>query len=468
MRAHRPQLLVSSLVTLIVVLAIRSPSCADDWPQWLGPRRDATWRESGIIDDFPKAGATVLWRRKIGGGYAGPSVANGRVYVADFIADASRPVARPKNADSWTRAEIPGKERVLCLRESDGEVLWTRAYDCDYHGAFDYANGPRVTPTVSGGKVYALGAEGRLLCLDATTGDIVWSRDFKKDYGLETPIWGWASHPLIDGDKLICVVGGKGTTAVAFHKDSGKEIWRALSSKEPGYSAPVIYRVGERRQLLIWHGEAINGLDPETGKLFWSVETKPFSAMACATPVYADGHLFLMAYKHWSMMLELDAEPPSAKVLWRGHAKLGISGAINTPILQDGFIYADGDSGRYTCAEVATGKWRWTTYAPTTGKRPKRWATAFTVRIDNGGAKDRYVLANDQGTIIFATLTPSGYDETSRAKVIETSQRVWNRPLVWSHPAFANRRVYQRSDREIVCVSLEKSENRAIEKPEDK
>ncbi len=455
MRTHPPVLPLCGLVTLISASATPSAIRGDDWPQWLGPRRDATWRESGILDDFPQSGATVIWRRKIGGGYAGPSVANGRVYVADFIADASRPVARPKDAGPWTRATIPGKERVVCLRESNGEILWIHAYDCDYRSAFDYANGPRVTPTVSGGKVYALGAEGRLVCLDATSGDVVWSRDFRKDYGLQTPVWGWASHPLVDGDRLLCIVGGQGTTAVAFHKDTGKEIWRALSSKEPGYSAPVIHHVGERRQLLIWHGEAINGLDPRTGKVFWSVDTKPFSAMACATPVHSDSHVFLMAYKHWSMMLTLDTEPPGAKVLWRGRPKLGISGAINTPVIHDGFIYADGDSGRYTCAEVATGRWRWTTYAPTTGGRPKRWATAFTVRIDNGSAKDRYVLANDQGEIIFATMRPSGYNETSRARVIEPSQRVWNRPLVWAHPAFANRRVYQRSDREIVCVSLE-------------
>ena len=110
-----------------------------------------------------------------------------------------------------------------------------------------------------------LGAEGRLICFAADTGKVIWQRDFRKDFGVETPVWGWASHPLVDGDRLLCVVGGKGSTAVAFDKRTGKELWRALSSREPGYAPPMIYRIGDRRQLLIWHGEAINGLDPETG-----------------------------------------------------------------------------------------------------------------------------------------------------------------------------------------------------------
>jgi len=448
----RATLTVSLAACLLSTLTARTHG--DDWPQWLGPKRDGVWRESGIVDEIPKGGPKVRWRREIGGGYAGPSVANGRVFVADRVVQKDDEVARPEKTDPWTRVKLPGKERLLCLRESDGKLLWSHEYECEYTNAYDYANGPRVTPTVSGGKVYALGAEGHLFCFDEKTGRIIWQTDFRKRFSLETPVWGWASAPLVDVQKLICIVGGKGSTAVAFDKDDGKEIWRSLDSKEPGYSAPVIYEVGGRRQLLIWHGEAINGLDPETGKPFWSVPTKAFSGMSCATPVVDDHHLYLMAYQNWSMMLKLDESKPAAEVLWNGHGKLGIAGAINTAVLRDGHIYADGSSGRYTCAEMSTGKWKWTTYQPSTGGRPQRWATVFTVPIENGGKPNRYVLSNDQGEISFATLTPAGYEETSRAKIIEPSQKVWNRPLVWSHPAFANRSVYQRSDKEIVCVSL--------------
>src|SRR5438046_1914956 len=82
---------------------------------------------------------------------------------------------------------------------------------------------------------------GDLLCLDAQTGQKIWSRNFPKDYGAAVPVWGFAGHPLLDGDRLICLVGGPGSVVVAFDKDTGKEIWKALSAKEPGYAPPMIF-----------------------------------------------------------------------------------------------------------------------------------------------------------------------------------------------------------------------------------
>src|SRR5438094_3334310 len=220
---------------------------ADDWPQWLGPQRDGVWRETGILEKFPADGPKVRWRTAIGGGYTGPAVARDHVYLMDrqLAPGTSNP------SDPFARGEIPGSERVLCLNEADGRILWKHEYDCPY--AVSYPAGPRATPTVHAGKVYALGTEGNLFCLDATSGKEFWSHDFKKDYGVKTPMWGFAGHPLIDGKKLICLVGGEGSVAVAFDKDSGKELWRALSAKEPGYCPPMIYEFAGKRQLILWH-----------------------------------------------------------------------------------------------------------------------------------------------------------------------------------------------------------------------
>src|SRR5207237_8603627 len=139
------------------------------------------------------------------------------------------------------RSELEGKERVLGFDAASGKPLWSHAYDCPYK--ISYPAGPRCTPTVHEGKVYALGAMGNLTCLDAAEGTVIWAKDFVKDYGVKAPLWGFCGHPLVDGPRLICIVGGDGT-AVAFDKDTGKELWRSLSSEQPCYSAPCLLEAG--------------------------------------------------------------------------------------------------------------------------------------------------------------------------------------------------------------------------------
>ena len=120
-----------------------------------------------------------------------------------------------------------------------------------------YPGGPRATPIYADGKVYALGAEGNLNVLDADTGALIWIKDFFKDYGAETPRWGHAAHPLIYQDRVICIVGGIGSTAVAFNKDSGEQIWRKLSADSQGYCPPSIVNYAGVDQLIIWHPEGL-------------------------------------------------------------------------------------------------------------------------------------------------------------------------------------------------------------------
>ena len=430
---------------LISLLLTPMTAYADDWPQWLGPRRDGVWRETGILGTFPDNGPKVRWRRTISSGYAGPAVVGGRVYVTDRVAQESNP--ETEQVDHYARRRGLGTERVLCLRESDGEILWQHEYDCPYTAA--YPAGPRATPTVHEGKVYTVGTEGNLFCLAADTGKVIWSCDFKQAYDLKIPTWGVSSPPLIDGDKLICTVGGKGTTAVAFNKNTGREIWRSLSSRDPGYSAPIIYTAGGTRQLIIWHGESINSLNPESGETYWSIPVKTWSGMAIATPRLLNNSLFVMGFRHRSTMIALDSLKPAAEVIWRGNEDKGVAGAINTPFLQDGHIYASGHNGLYRCVELATGKRVWETYAPTTQVRKSRWANAFTVK--NG---DHFFLSNDLGDLIVARLSTTGYEEISRCHLLEPTGRAEGRDLVWSHPAFAHRCIYTRNDREIICVSL--------------
>ena len=417
---------------------------ADDWPQWLGPNRDAVWRESGIVERFPTNGPPVRWRAKIGGGYAGPSVAKGRVYVAD------RQLA--KGASDPSQPSDRSVERVLCLSEADGEVLWKYQYECPY--TISYPAGPRVAPLVSDGKVYTLGAEGNLCCLDADSGRVLWSRDFKQEFGIKAPMWGFAGHPLLEGNRLICLAGGPGSTAVAFDKDTGKEIWRALSAAEPGYSSPVIYEAGGKRQLILWHPEAASSLDPDTGQVCWSVPFKSRMGMSIATPRKMGDLLFFTCFYNGSLMLRLDSAKPAATPVWRTlkdneKDTTHLNAVMCTPFLEDGYIYGVCSYGQLRCLKADTGERVWETFQATTSGEPVRWANAFIVK--NG---DRFFLFNEKGDLIIAKLSPRGYEEISRAHLLEPTGSAAGRAVLWSHPAFANRHVYARNDKEIICVDL--------------
>jgi outer membrane protein assembly factor BamB len=430
----------------LTLLLSTAAARADDWPQWLGPQRDGIWRETGIIQAFPEAGLNVKWRVPVAAGYSGPSVAGGRVYLTD------RQQGKAGSANPFQRGVIPGNERVLCFEEKTGKVLWQYDYDCPYN--LSYPAGPRATPLVHEGKVYTLGAEGHLLCLNTVDGKVIWSRELKKDYAVETPVWGFAAHPLIDGEKLICLVGGSNSVAVAFHKDNGKELWRALSAKEPGYCPPMIYTVGKTRQLIVWHPESINSLDPETGKVFWSQPFPVRSGLSIPTPRLHDDLLFITSFYNGPIMLRLDRDKPAASVVWRGKKTSerdtdGLHSIMPTPYFDGDYIYGLCSYGQLRGLKAATGERLWETFAATTGGKEVRWANAFLIR--NG---DRFFLPNEKGELIIARLTPKGYEEISRAKMLDPTNTAAGREVVWSHPAFANRCIYARNDKELICASL--------------
>jgi outer membrane protein assembly factor BamB len=418
---------------------------ADDWPQWMGPNRDGIWAESGILEKFPEGGPKVLWRIPIKGGYAGPAVANGKVYVTDYDSDNDfRKHNNPSN-----RSAVKGKERVLCLDAVSGKEIWKHEYDCPY--AISYAAGPRCTPTVAEGKVYALGAEGNLFCLDAYKGEVIWSKEFTKDYKAKTPIWGFCGHPLVDGKKLICLVGGEGATVVAFDKDTGKELWKALSAREPGYGAPVIIEAGGTRQLLVWDSEAVSSLNPETGKLNWAVAMPPLFGMSIPMPRKSGELLYAGGYGGKGVMLKLAADKPAADELWRATTKTGLFPVNMTPFAEGEFLYGVNQDGDLMAVEMKTGKRLWATSEPITGKKKLADGTAFIVK--NG---DRFFLFNELGELVIARLTPEKFEEIGRAKILEQTNNAFGRDVLWTHPAFANRCMYARNDKEIVCVSLAK------------
>jgi outer membrane protein assembly factor BamB len=412
----------------------------DDWPQWLGQNRDGRWHETGIVESFPQNGPPRLWRADLAGGYAGPAVADGRVFVTDYVRIEGDPTPNPGK-----KSELTGRERVTCLDAESGAVVWRHEYDCNYK--LSYPAGPRVTPTVNEGHVYTLGAEGNLICFEAASGKIVWKRDLKENYGMQlAPHWGFAAHPLVDGDTLYCVVGGAGSVAVAFDKKTGKEKWRALTASEPGYCPPTMIEAGGTRQLLIWHPESLNSLNPETGEVYWSFAMAPAYKMSIIAPVKSGDYLYACALQGTSILLKLGSEAPTAEEVWRGK---GLHPDHNPPLIVDGYLYGIDEKGQLRCFDLQSGDKKWESLAAATNGRPANSTTGFIVK--NG---DRYFIATEQGELIMARMSPEGYQELGRFRMLEPTSQTGNRDVVWSHPAFANRCVFARNDREIVCYSL--------------
>ncbi|MEO1994255.1 MAG: PQQ-binding-like beta-propeller repeat protein [Planctomycetaceae bacterium] len=435
----------SSAIVILVLSTVypATPTRGDDWPQWLGPQRDSTWRETGVISTISKSGLPVRWRVPVSLGYSGPAIVNGRVFVTDYV----RRQGKLSNSPS-VRSELQGQERVLCFDTRDGKLIWKHAYDCSYR--ISYPSGPRATPTVHDGRIYVLGAEGHLHCLKTQDGSVVWSKDLQHDYQAKTPIWGFCGHPLIDGQKLICLVGGPGSVAVAFDKDTGRELWRALSAGDAGYSPPTVITAGGTRQLLIWHTESLNSLNPETGAVYWSQPLKPNYGMSIMAPRKSGDLLFASGIGNVGAVLRLSPDKPAADILWRGTRQTGVYCANSTPVIDNGTIYGVGcQQGQLRAVELKTGKRLWESFAPTTGKRRAGHGTAFLVKH-----QQQYFLFNESGDLIVARLTPAGYEERGRFHVLEPTGEAFGRQVVWSHPAFAERCLFARNDKELVCVSL--------------
>lgn len=419
---------------------------AADWPQWMGPNRDDVWPETGIVKKFPEQGPKLLWRKPIQGGFSGPAVAGGRVYVTDYARTEGDAKPNPS-----VRNALQGKERVLCLDAKAGNTIWTHEYDCDY--AISYPAGPRCTPTVDGDKVYTLGAMGDLFCLDAETGKVRWSKNLPKEYEAPIPLWGFAGHPLVDKDSLICTVGGKGSGVVAFNKNTGQELWKALTTREIGYSPPTLLEAGGVTQLLIFHGQGISSLNPATGEEYWTEPLATAYAMAIMAPRSGDGYLFAGGHNGKSLGLKLDPAKPAVTKVWTGSRTTGLAPVSGTPFVEAGIAYGIDGNGLFRAMRIATGERLWATAKPVNGRDdedrgPNEGATFVT---KNG---DRFFIFGENGDLVIAQLSPEKYDEISRTKLLDPVGVGLGRRIVWSHPAYANKCVFARNDQEIVCYSL--------------
>ena len=401
---------------LLTAVATGPTLSAEDWPQWRGAERLGIWTETGILREFPDEGLTVKWRAPVNGGYAGPAVADGRVFVLDYME------TEPRTMD--------GTERLLALDEETGEVLWTHEWTTTYRMLmFTYATGPRATPTVDGDRVYVTGSTGRILCLHAATGAVIWQKDTVAEYDTSIPIWGTSSAPLIDGDRVILLVGGEPDALVmAFDKHTGEEVWRALETRtEMGYNQPRIIEAGGARQLIVWHPRGLSSLDPETGEVYWEEPFEGRANMTVADAVRSGSYLFVSGFYTGSMMMRLDLDRPGATALWKDGTNRVLEGGIEvaeatglhsvmtTPLVAGDYIYGIGSHGQVRGLRAETGERIWEAEGLT---NRNRWGSAYFVQHE-----DRTFVYNENGDLIIVQFDPAGYVELDRTHLLNPTSR---------------------------------------------
>jgi outer membrane protein assembly factor BamB len=376
---------------------------------------------------FPAGGLTIRWRAPAGWGWSSPVVAGGRVFLTDAKVEKPQPV-----------------EQVHCFDELTGKPLWTHRYDVAYPDwAFDPAqeSGPVATPIVQEGRIFAVGRLGHLVCLDTATGGVKWQKDLGPEYNVE-----WAPgnpSPLIEGDLLIHFAGGKsGAGVIAFHKDTGREVWKALDEKLT-FSSPIVIASGGKRQLIVWTQESVTSLDPATGDLFWREKLLTSSDYAVSTPVFDNDRLLI-----GGMMFRMDPDKPGATVLWpdtKVRSRRIFSHTSTAAVIGD-CVFSAKSSGELIGVDAATGKQLWETKSVTGLKNG-----ASIHLTPHGGS---VLLYTDKGELIRARLTAQGYHEISRTALLTPTFPFGGSNVAWAAPAYANGHIFARSGKELICASL--------------
>jgi outer membrane protein assembly factor BamB len=308
--------------------------------------------------------------------------------------------------------------------------------------------------TVNNDRAYCLGAVGHLHCFDAARGTVLWEKNFVTDFHAQVPRWGFACAPLVEGPLVIVISGGRPRASVmALDARTGAVRWAALDDAI-SYSSPMIVEQAGKRIVVCWTAKRIVGLDVATGKLLWEY---PYEFRrwcdGIITPVRSGNRLFISSFTEGSLMLRLAADRPAVEKIWR---RLGrderytdsLHSLMCQPYLAGEYIYGVDSYGQFRCLETAMGDRVWENLKVTS---QARWGSAHMVLQG-----DRTWIFNDRGELIIARLSPKGFEELSRSKLLRPTRGQLNRGegVTWSPPAFANKHVFNRNDEELVCASL--------------
>jgi outer membrane protein assembly factor BamB len=380
------------------------------WTDFRGPKRDGHYREQPIRTAWPSGGLTPKWKQPIGGGYASFVVASGRAITI----------------------EQRGPEEVVAAYDvSTGQELWTNRWTAAFK-EFMGGDGPRATPVWSAGRIYALGGEGELRALDERTGAVIWRTNILQDAAASNLQWGMAASPLVVGDMVVVLPGGRnGQSVVAYDRQTGKRIWAVLDDQQ-AYSSPVLATLGGVEQILVFSATRLMGLAPARGELLWEYPWKTqFDINASQPLVVGDTRVFLSSgYGTGAAVIELTADAGrfTVREIWRN---IRMKNQFTSSVLHDGFLYGL-DESILACVDAATGELKW---------KGGRYGYGQVLL-----ASGHLIVLTEQGELALVRATPERHEEIVRFPALDGK--------TWNHPAMAEGILLVRNASEMAAFDL--------------
>jgi len=457
------------LLMFLSTVVSSKPGRAEDWPWFLGPKHTGESGESNLNLDWTMNPPPTVWKQPIGTGYSAPSVLGDILVVHHRLQD---------------------QEVVSCRNVKDGMEIWQYAYPSTFEDPYGYNNGPRCSPILTTEKCYTLGAEGLLVCVSLIDGKLIWQKDLRKEFSLPEWFFGVGCSPILDGERLIVLVGGQPNSGVvAFNANNGEILWQAVGKQTwdgtktdegdtykwtgdemvVSYSSPVIQEIHGKSHLLCLMRQGLVSLDPADGSLNFSYwfRARVHDSVNAARPIVIDDKIFLSAaYQVGSALLKVEPDGKSITEVWRDRRNM--LAHWSTPIHVDGYLY--GFSGRHEnegelrCVRVTDGKVNWSSTGfdgdlsqlardRSTGnivdaKTGKVIPYPFFGRGSQIRVGNRFIVLGERGTISVVDVDKEKFVERGRFSMNEIDYPAWAAPVL------ANGRMYLRSEKWLVAVDL--------------
>lgn len=413
---NRKRTLSWSLVLLLSFLSSWANAQSADWAQWGGPQRNFKSPATGLATSWPKGGPRKLWSRSLGDGYSGLAVAGSQVF---------------------TLYRKGAQEVVVALDSATGKTLWEYSYDAPFWKEQDMSNGPgpHATPLVVGPLVFTTGATGKLHGLNKQTGKPVWMHDLFKEFNGTVRVNGYSCSPLAYKNSVIVSVGGPGHALMAFNQKDGTVLWQKQDFKN-STSSPILINIDGQEQLVAFLWGELIGVDPNNGELLWQQPHETDYGLNTMTPVWGEDNLLFVSagYNGGSRVLKLTRNGGKTNVeeVWF-HRLMRVH--FGNCIRLGDFIYgSSGDFGPapFTALNVKTGK--------------VVWRDRSVPRASFLLAEGRFILLDEDGTLVLATPMPEGLKLHAKAAVLSSN--------AWTVPALAGTTLYLRDRKIILALEL--------------